>query len=513
LLVRELPTVSANESAMKLPLWLALVTGALLRWPLLIRPIQDLDEATFASIAALLQAGGALYGDGGVDNKPPLVFLVYQFAFTLAGRYAMWAVHLLVILTVVATAWLLAQVARRLGGERAGFYTALLYGVFSMAPDPTVLAANTENFMMLPMAAAMACLVHDRWPRALRLAGFGAGIAIAFLFKQIALLSLGVGLLAALEPEEHAGGRIRSVAGGVAACGIGFALPLAGMAGWLAAQHELGAALHWTVERLLSHHGPSVWAAPLGKLLVDGAIMTLLFVGTALPLCLAATLRLRAASDRDGHQRLLVGWLLLSAIGVIAGGHFFDHYYTPLVGPLAVLGGLYLATRGRRAWNLAIGGFAAGLMLFAAIISGDNHQPFWRRAVRDYEKLAPSIRSRTRADERIFVWGNAPGVYVMADRLPATRFVGFLRGLRRAEGQAPEGAWDGGPEVWALLADDFARHPPALIIDTSPANFNSFGAYPLGRFPAVQALVASGYVRDAVIDGVTYYRRMSGPGR
>lgn len=235
--------------------------------------------------------------------------------------------------------------------------------------------------------------------------------------------------------------------------------------------------------------------------------MTLLFVLATLPLSVAAIARLRGAARRPLAERLLVVWLLVSALGVVAGGHFFDHYFLQLTGPLAVLAGLHTSERARGAWPVGIGLFAFGLVLFAV---GDDyeHRPIWRRHNPDYQRLAQAIRSRTGDDERIFVWGNAPSIYVLSDRVPATRFVGFLRGLHRGEGEAPDAAWDAGPEVWPLLADDFARHPPELIVDTSTGDFHEFGRYPMSRFPAVQALVTSGYVRDGEIEGATLYRRV-----
>ena len=61
--------------------------------------------------------------------------------------------------------------------------------------------------------------------------------------------------------------------------------------------------------------------------------------------------------------------------------------------------------------------------------------------------------------------------------------------------------------MWPLLAEDFARHPPALVVDTASGDYREFGAYPLARFPAVQALVAAGYVRAGEVEGAVLYRR------
>lgn len=185
-------------------------------------------------------------------------------------------VHLFVILAVVGTAYLLARVAGRLGGERAALHCAVLYGVFSMAPAPQVQAANTENFMMLPLAAAMWLAVEDDWPRLLRLFAMGALIALASLCKQVALVSVGLALAAAAAPVAPGRSRAWSFSTGAAACTLGLALPLAAVAAWLAAHHTLGPALHWTVTRVFSHYGPSAWSSPWRGPLADGALRTLL---------------------------------------------------------------------------------------------------------------------------------------------------------------------------------------------------------------------------------------------
>ena len=493
----------------RLVAWLALGAAALLRWPLLLRPLQDLDEPNFASIAAL-SSTAPLYAGGGVDNKPPGIFWMYQLAFAAGGRFRMAWVHLLCAATVLATAFVLARIARRLGGERASFYTALLYCVFSMAFGPRMIAANTENFMMLPLAASMWLIVRDERPTVARAAGAGALIAVACLFKQVAAVNLGVVLLALVTlpaPRATRSPALASPLAGVVALSLGVAAVGGVVAAIFVAQGSLADALHWTVQRLLFSYGPSAWSGLLAHRLADAAVSGGLFALATLPLCLAALVRLRDRAERPRAEWLVVAWLPLSALGVAAGGHFSDHYFIQLLGPLAVLGGLGIARRPARAWNGAIALFAVAFMLVAAFVDPMTLRPSWRRARRDYAALARAIDARTRPDERIFVWGNAPAIYVLADRLPATRFVGFLRGLRRSEGESPLHAWDAGPEVWPLVAADFARHPPALVVDTAPGNYREFGSYPIARFPALQALLAAGYVRDGEAAGAVLYRR------
>jgi hypothetical protein len=126
----------------------------------------------------------------------------------------------------------------------------------------------------------------------------------------------------------------------------------------------------------------------------------------------------------------------------------------------------------------------------------------------DFREPVAWIRAHTQPDDRIFVRGNFSPIYVLADRVPASRFVGFMRGAERDHDAPPETAWDMGPEVWPALAADFAAHPPALIVDTATADYMSFGHYPIRRFPAVAALVDASYAPVAVVGGVTMYARL-----
>jgi hypothetical protein len=65
-------------------------------------------------------------------------------------------------------------------------------------------------------------------------------------------------------------------------------------------------------------------------------------------------------------------------------------------------------------------------------------------------------------------------------RPPSTSLFRYIVGGVTSANAAPWGR--------IALADDFAAHPPALIIDTSTADYMSFGNYPIRRFPEVAAL-------------------------
>src|SRR5712692_6857125 len=140
----------------------------------------DGDEAIYGSIAALMNLGGPLYAEGGVDNKPPGIFWVYAITFRLFGTYQMTAVHAVTLVVIAATCVLIFLIGRQLAGARAGVLAAVFYGVMTAAGNPRLLAANTEVFMMLPLTASLLLMLRRRWLWS------GALLAVAGAFRQSA---------------------------------------------------------------------------------------------------------------------------------------------------------------------------------------------------------------------------------------------------------------------------------------------------------------------------------------
>src|SRR5258708_20762710 len=169
--------------------------------PWFMHRLLDGDEAIYGSIAALGTMGGGVYGAGGIDNKPPGVFWIYALVFRVFGEYQMTAVHVAGFTAMAATCAVIFLIARGLAGSRAGLISALLYGVLTAAGNPRLLAANTEDFLLLPLSASVLLVLPRRWfwTRAVLVA---AGV-----FRQSAAVNVVlVGLaLFWLEPPERRG--------------------------------------------------------------------------------------------------------------------------------------------------------------------------------------------------------------------------------------------------------------------------------------------------------------------
>jgi 4-amino-4-deoxy-L-arabinose transferase-like glycosyltransferase len=448
--------------------------------------VLDVDEANYGAIAALMNAGGALYGDGGVDNKPPGVFWFYSLSYRAFGLYDMRAVHVLKVLVVLATAAIVAAIARRLAGRHAGWIAALLYIVFTAAGYQKMAAANTEVLMMLPACASVLLLLQRRWVAA------GAVLALAVLTKQVAVFQLALFPLAAATVVRG----WRPVVGGAA----GFAAGLVVMLALLGVTGSIEGFWRWTVVAVLTSYGPSAWTQGQLAAAIQGGLLPWL---EAVPLLLIPALARLPAIRTNPEEKVIAGWLVTTGLGALAGGHFFGHYFIQLVGPAGVLGACALAS-----WRMGIRRPA-----LAAVVTGLLAAPAVYFTADDYSRqpdVQPSpaslyVAAHVPAGGRVFVWGDSPGVYLFSGTVPATRFVGFLRGFPRGSGLPPRN-WDTQPIVWQQLGEDFGRHPALLVVDTSTANWLFFGDYPMTRFPVLPGIVERSYEQATVADGVTIYR-------
>src|SRR5216684_8120542 len=199
------------------PLLLGTLVGATIftaHLPSFFHRLLDGDEAIYGSIAALMNTGGPLYAEGGVDNKPPGIFWVYATTFRVFGTYQMTAVHAVTLVVIAATCVLIFLIGRQLAGARAGVLAAVFYGVMTAAGNPRLLAANTEAFMMLPLTASLLLMLRRQWVWS------GLLLAAAGAFRQSAAVDVLLLPLAIVyfEPRES---RVRGSALFIGGLGAG----------------------------------------------------------------------------------------------------------------------------------------------------------------------------------------------------------------------------------------------------------------------------------------------------
>ncbi|CAM5650899.1 Glycosyltransferase OS=Streptomyces alboniger OX=132473 GN=CP975_27930 PE=4 SV=1 [Streptomyces alboniger] len=458
---RLLPLLAALACVTRLPSF---------RWPL-----WSPDEGYLAMQARMLAQGGALY-ETVVDRKPPLVPWLYTGSLALFGDSSLLAPKVLAVAAQLLTAVLLASLARRRWGDRAGRTAGVAHLLISIGLNPEDAQAATFEIFMLPCtAAAMWCADRRRSGAA------GTAVACAFLAKQTG----GAVLLPVVWLLWRRGGGTRRdwVALAAGLCGPVLAAAL------LTTPRGF---VFWTIT------GSGAYASFTGSelhVLGRGAVNALLLAAACAGLAAPV---LRTPRIARGTADLWL-WLASSAVAVLLGLHFFGHYYLQLTPPLALIGAaaLHRLPPARAGRALIATGCSCAVFLAWGLLAP-------RPGLAHAERLAQTVRERTAPGERVLVWGMHPETYWLADRTPATRYLtaglltnysGGRDGPHVGEEYAVRGAWP-------VFGEELRRHPPALIIDDSRGK-----PYGPARLPSLRRLLAEGYRVAGRVEGAVIHVR------
>ncbi len=460
----------------------ALVSLALwLRWPGFAFEVWNVDEAIHATVARSILAGGVLYRDA-IDQRTPLTYYAVAGVFSLAGENNIWAMHFLGAIVIAASAWLLCLTGRALHGWPTGLWTGLLYVLLScgLLYPSDANALNTEWFVSFFTSIAAWLFwrnpgSRNRW----KLAGIGMLFSLAFLSKQTGATDLAapVATLAYLAWRERAGWL--SLLQTLAAFLAGFVGPILVVLAIFAALGVWRDLVFYTWTYNLHYYGPAAdLAARMGSvvkligLLADKAAIPSVIAAVA-----AAVFAVRLV-QKDGMERArpenpsmvyVLVWLASSVLGAAAGGRGFDHYYIQCLPPICLLTGwgcgiLFMrACRRDGSWWLRIAGILLLLALFPLFRSA-RAAAFYGQSPDSSLPLGRYIREHTRPDDRVFVWGYQPDLYLFSGRRAASRFIydSFLSGMIPWENVAPgvDTSSTIVPGAWDALQHDLEKSPP-----------------------------------------------------
>jgi Dolichyl-phosphate-mannose-protein mannosyltransferase len=477
------------------------------RLPSLLHPEPIDSEAMYSVVANEIVDGGRPYIDA-VERKPPLLFWTYAAVFKVAGEFNWKALHFVALLWTLSAMAGLYLIGRELFDRNTGLIAALFYGVFQPLWMWKTLSFDGEMVMNLPIILAWAIAFRQSSSR-LRPELFAAGalLGAAFLLKQpagIAAVPLGIYLLLPSYRARRRLTRTNSIIQATILTGGFFAaLGMAMIVLWK--QGILRAAVHWTIA---GHDVPHIFWQ-------KGILTTLAFLGACLPLVIGAIMAYRDKSQiwakKTAERTALFGLLAASAIGAAAGARFYPHYYVQLIPPLALLAAPYYA----RLWSGTIQ--PPHWLLRPAVTYAWLALTVVAFSIEDWTALAPrcvpSEAGRylfTHSDpaDRIFVWGQSSEIYLDAERRPACRYITTFPLTGKVFGGTIPGFDTRGrilPGAWRNLERDFAKHPPAYVVDAQADPKTA--EYPVRDFPILAELLAEHYQPVArTAEGIIYRR-------
>lgn len=466
-----------------------LVLSLLVWFPFAVEPMGR-DQGAFLTEAALWMDGQALYTDIW-EHKSPGLILIYRAALSVMGR-GYEAVQTIDWLAGLSTACLLAfALIRARWGLAAVTFSCVAYLVFKggLAFGGWWSTGQAEIFLD-PLVAGVLLLLILRAHSARALLGLGALLGCAFLVKYSAAVLGLVALvpLVRMRREGEAWGRatLLIVLGGLA--------PLVLTLGYFAATGAVGDLFEATFSFNASHRqlaGGSVWPLKFRRIAYAWKLLTPLYLLAVPGLILAVTQRQRA---QDQVAPVAGVAMLLLGVGlgqVFLQAKFWVYHYHVVLLPLCVLAGLglnELVLASRRWGRLGRGpALVVAVMLAIGLATVpyarrmgaylDEHLllAFWTGAVDEEQMLATyrwgatdydytetlaaarAIAAETSPGDPIFVWGFEPGVYFLAERPNASRFL-YDYPLMPLFANHHEGHVDD------LMADLTARPPVRILI-------------------------------------------------
>lgn len=492
---------------------LVLFLACALAAPTLAYPLTLVDSSIFTYIGQVILDGGAPYRDAW-DVKAPAVFFFYAAAL-LAGKFPL-ALRLSEAVWQLATAALLGLIASRLfPGRSVAPAAGLTYLLLYFSQDYWNLA-QSDGLLVLPMALALWFLLRalgdDRnwdWGAA------AAFLGVACLFKMTMGL-FGIAMLAAtVSQRSQFPGRLLARVTSLAA---GFLLPF--LACVLYFRHH--AALRELLEALFIA-GPS-YAAKIHGHLNPAFIRESLSRPSRLPLYIGSLLGIGGVFSRwrrgstNKTELLVLAWFGTALASLILHGTFVGYHYAPLFAPVAVLAAGVLppalreVRQGAKLVPVAILVLAV-LALPVPLKKIAGHATFIIGALRGsppvdtWVELGDYIRLHTQANDRIYVWGTAVRLYLLAERKSSSRFL---------NGSYLTGLWDD-LNFRPIFLREIREHPPVYFVVVRPsAGAGAFGwgapDFPaeLANFGALNRFVGAEYQIERREQEYELYRRRSG---
>lgn len=440
--------------------WSALGLLFALRLPSLVQPAAA-DQSLYAYVGLRLLDGGAPYLDAW-DQKPPAIHLLYALLWSI------WPDERVVaaadLMAAAGACALLIVLGRRLGSTSAGWIAAC---VFALLGNPAMhrlsgvfVRAQCETFIALAVTGALVLLMAPSRGR-LRLVSAGVLLGAAIWLKYTAVV-FAVPVLAAVWFGQPRPGRPADLMRQcLVLAGSTTAVGLAGLA-WIAWHGALADFWLATYTYNLGYSsdgytGPADFFRYLLSMPFRQARRELLWLlGLAGVLFALPVVRLRRSA-------LLAGlWTAAAVLAIALNGRDLPQYFVQATPALALGAGLgaiaawqspHRAVRIAAMVLLAVGLWRVGVdrpVLGPLRLAGlpglvDNVRfdlAYWRGAIdrRTYlnrfggdrpqdkydalavDDLAGQVAATTEPDDRIFVYGFSPGVYVKAQRTSASRF-------------------------------------------------------------------------------------------
>lgn len=413
-----------------------LLVVVVMRIPGLFEPNRYADEDIYLALGQGLRKGLVFYRDIH-DNKPPLLYLTAA----LAGS-VMWFRFILMAWNMVNVV-LIWKLAKKLMKSKWGVILATgLFVILSSIPLTEGNIANGEVFMIMPTVAGVLLLWNLIKNRNGSQGYFWVGVlfSIAFLFKVPALFELLTILfwLTVFRAKTFSNIWKNLLDKKLWLIVFGFLLPVLLS---IAYYWKLGAGESYVRSALGQNIGYlSSWEGGNGPFYESGLFIRGAITAASIGVVWLLKQKLGSAFG------LIALWFIGALFGSMLSGRPYPHYLIEVVPPGILLFGMMVIKVKKQDWAKFMVGLGLIALTFWAIVTykfwyyksisyyenfisyvlgnknEEEYRKFWGEGViRNYE-VADYIVSMTDPNEKIFVWGTEPAIYVLSNRLPVGKY-------------------------------------------------------------------------------------------
>lgn len=418
----------------------------------------SLDASIFLVVAQRLLAGDVPYLQVW-DHKPPGVYVtdaLAQLSFFWADDWT--AVWLASVLAAAASGVLLAVLCL----PRWGWPVAATLGLLATAFLGTYvvsLGGGMSETLSVPWALTALVLV-GRAESAVRRwfgAGLAAGVACLVSLQMLPVV-MALAMMALLRPD----GRTRALAG-VAAGGLLVAILTAAGLGVLGA---LPQAIDQVIGYNAAYRGVGDESAGLvlARVTIPSLATVVLTLMPLIALALNGVIGWRPRSHDGSLVFAAAVWLVGAAAFTLYQGRFYTHYAGAFVPPIALLAApgaarLWAMARGSTARAFVVGVPFMAMGVLSILVASSTGSRYAEEQLTEWNLAAgvDETMSRSAPDGgSVFVWGNAPDIYLRTTFPPSSRYV-YMYPLTTPGYSTAE-------QVGSVISD-FRRAPPQFVVD------------------------------------------------
>lgn len=422
------------------------VLSFLLRIPSFFEPYWYGDEGVYQDIGLAISHGRLLYVDI-YDNKPPLLYLLYSLFNS--DQFTIRVVSFFFTLIAIICFFL---ISKKLFEKRLTQYiTTLFFTLFLSLPILEGNIANAENFMIAPILVAALIIVlyqihitsksHKSFKLPLFIAGFL--LSLVTLFKIVGIFdtaAFGIFLFFihfnTISTQKKSGYTIQkdilNFLRAVKPFLIGFFIPFVFTVLFFLFHGAMGSFLKAAFSQNVGYVGyGNTFLIPQGFLILK---VLVLFIFIAI-----------VFSKRKSFSWMEIFifiWFAFSLFNAFFSGRPYTHYLLVLLPSFSLLLGLVISRNKYQLFSLIV--LVVTLVLiyqsfwwykkniayyqnFMVYITGaktiEQYQKFFDSDTPTNYALADFIKTHTKADENVFIWGNNAQVYKLANKVPPTKYI------------------------------------------------------------------------------------------